>query len=254
MTNRHILVWLFSAFLIFSCKNRDVFVPVEIKGQQLSISDSIPANDSIRDFIQPYKEYIDGEMNAVLAYTPSNLLTSDGELNTALGNMMADAVMELANPVFKSRTGNSIDLVLLNKGGIRSSIKRGDLTTRTAYQVMPFENVVVVAALKGEQIQELVRYLIDSGSAHPLAGLELVINDNNAIQKMLIQGKPLQEEKTYYVATHDYLFQGGDNMTFFSKATEVTNLDYKIRNLLIDYFKAQDTIAPVKDQRFIRIK
>lgn len=251
---RHLFLILLPVFLLLSCKNSKTYVPVEISGQQLLISDSIPANDSLSAFIEPYKEHIDREMNTVLAYTPTDLKKTDGELNTAIGNLMADAVMELSSPVFKSRTGNSIDLVLLNHGGIRSSISRGDITTRTAYQVMPFENEVVVAALKGEHVRELIRYLIDSGSAHPVAGLELLINANNAIEKMLIQGEPLQEEKTYYVATNDYLFQGGDNMSFFSKATDVTSLDYKIRNLLIDYFKAQDTIAPVRDQRFIRVE
>lgn len=251
---RNIFLFFLSAFSLLSCKNSKNFVPVEITAEQLLISDSIPANDSISAFIEPYKLHIDREMNAVLAFTPTDLKKTDGELNTAIGNMMADAVMELSNPIFESRTGESIDLVLLNHGGIRSSINRGDVTTRTAYQIMPFENEVVVAALEGEQIRELIRYLIDSGSAHPVAGLELVINSNNAIEKMLIQGEPLQEEKIYYVATNDYLFQGGDNMTFFSKATDVTDLDYKIRNLLIDYFKKQDTVAPVRDQRFIRIK
>ena len=245
---------LLPAFLLLSCKNSKNYVPVEVSGQQLVISDSIPANDSLSAFIEPYKEHIDREMNAVLAYTPTDLKKTDGELNTAIGNLMADAVMELSDQVFKARTGNSIDLVLLNHGGIRSSISRGNITTRTAYQVMPFENEVVVAALKGEHVRELVRYLIDSGSAHPVAGLELLINANNVIEKMLIQGEPLQEEKIYYVATNDYLYQGGDNMSFFSKATDATGLDYKIRNVLIDYFRAQDTIAPIRDQRFIRLE
>jgi len=41
-------------------------------------------------------------------------------------------------------------------------------------------------------------------------------------------------------------------MTFFSKPVSLLTLDYKIRNVLIDYFKKQDTIAPVRDDRFIK--
>ncbi|HJY12653.1 MAG TPA: hypothetical protein VJ304_07680, partial [Flavobacterium sp.] len=51
--------------------------------------------------------------------------------------------------------------------------------------------------------------------------------------------------KTYYVVTNDYLANGGDNMNFFLKATDKFDLNYKIRNVLIDYFKEVDTI-PVK--------
>lgn len=237
-----------------SCNFSSNYTPLRIEGKQLQISDSIPANDSITEFIRPYKENIDKEMNLVLAYAAFDLTKNDGDLNTAIGNMMADAVMELAGPVFHQRTGNSIDIVLLNHGGIRSAISKGSVTTRTAFQVMPFENEVVVAGMKGEHVREMVRFLVDAGTAHPVSGIELEIGENNTIQKILIQGQPLVEEKNYYIATNDYLLQGGDNMVFFSNAEEVYPLDYKIRNLLIDYFTSRDTLAPVKDQRFIRIK
>lgn len=236
-----------------SCKP-DVFKVTQIEGKQLEISDTIPEDDSIQQFIEPYKDHVDREMNAVLAYSPQTLVKTDGELNTALGNFMADAVMELGNPIFKERTGESIDLVLLNYGGIRSSVQAGEITTRTAYQLMPFENEVVVARMKGNVLRKLVRYLIDSGTAHPVSGLQLVLHANNSIEKLLVRGEPLNEEQSYYVATNDYLLQGGDNMAFFAEADEVTDLDYKIRNLLIDYFKKHDTLSPVRDGRFIRLK
>ncbi|HMC02386.1 MAG TPA: hypothetical protein VKN14_15205, partial [Flavobacteriaceae bacterium] len=60
--------------------------------------------------------------------------------------------------------------------------------------------------------------------------------------------------KTYYVATNDYLYSGGDNMTFFKPNDSLYDLNYKIRNALIDYFKKTDTIKPVIDDRFIQIK
>ncbi len=245
------------SFLLFlfltSCKFSSDYTPARIEGKQLQITDSIPADESLSEFIQPYKENIDREMNQVLSYSLFDLTKRDGELNTAIGNMMADAVMELSNPVFKSRTGNNIDIVLLNHGGIRSSISKGPVTTRTAYQVMPFENEVVVAKMNGKYVRQMVHYLIDAGTAHPVSGLKLEIGKDNSIKKVLIKGQPLEDNKDYYVATNDYLLNGGDNMVFFSNASEVTDLDYKIRNLLIDYFKQQDTIAPVRDYRFIRI-
>lgn len=245
----------FLLFLIFaSCNFSRNYIPQRIEGKQLKITDSIPANDSLAAFIRPYRENIEEEMNMVLSYTPLDLQKSDGDLNTAIGNMMADALMELASPVFEERTGETIDIVLLNFGGIRSAISKGDITTRTAFQVMPFENEVVVAHMRGTHVRDMINYLVDSGNAHPVAGIILEIGEDNSIQKVLIQGQVLDENKLYYVATNDYLLQGGDNMVFFSNAVDVTPLDYKIRNILIDYFKQNDTIAPVRDQRFIRIK
>ncbi len=249
---KNILLLFASFILIVSCKNPD-FNVTAIKGEQLAVSDTIEANDSITQFIKPYKENIDREMNSVLAYSAANLVKTDGDLNTAIGNMMADAVLELSNPVFQKRTGETIDMVLLNYGGIRSSLNQGDVTTRSAFQIMPFENEVVVAKMDATAVRELVRYLIDSGTAHPVAGLELVLNRNNTIERFLIGGKPLKNDQEYFVATNDYLLQGGDNMAFFTQASEVITLDYKIRNLLIDYFRRHDTLAPVKDGRFIKL-
>lgn len=244
--------FLFTAVLsLSSCINQKAGLS-KIEGRQLSISDSIPKNDSISAFIEPYREHIAREMDSVLAYAPNNLNKTNGAHNTAIGNMMADAVMQLSNPIFRKRTGKSIDMVLLNHGGIRSPVNRGAVTTRTAYQLMPFENEVVVAELKGEQIKEIIDYLIEGQTAHPISGMELVIDENNEIVKATINGEPVEDEKIYYVATNDYLYQGGDNMLFFSRARDVTGLDYKIRNLLIDYFRKKDTIAPQVDRRFIR--
>ena len=87
------------------------------------------------------------------------MVKSDGDLNTAIGNLMADVVMEQAGPVFKSRTGNEIDMVLLNHGGIRSGLNKGNISTRSAYALMPFENEIVVAELSGEKIKEMLTYL-----------------------------------------------------------------------------------------------
>lgn len=248
---RRIFFLLLIPSLLYSCKNQEIGIK-GIEGHQITVTDSLPENPEIEQFIAPYRERIAKEMDSVLAYSPIDLDKKNGQLNTAIGNMMADAVMQLADPIFRKRTGKSIDVVLLNFGGIRSTINKGDITTRTAFQVMPFENEVIVAEMKGEAILQMINYLIEANTAHPFSGLELWLNETGEVEKALIQGKPIKEQETYYVATNDYLFQGGDNMTFFSSATDSFYLDYKIRNILIDYFSQNDTIAPVIDQRFIR--
>ena len=247
------IFYLFLCFSLFSCQESKWSIS-EATGNSIPITDEIPQNDSLNEFIEPYKLHIDEEMNAVLAYSAFNLNKKDGNLNTAIGNMMADAVMELSSPVFEKRTGDKIDVVLLNHGGIRSTINQGDVTTRTAYQVMPFENEVVVAELEYEQMQELFQYLKEAQTPHPISGLKLALDENAEISEALVQGKPLERDKTYFVATSDYLLNGGDNMNFFKARKSENFIDYKIRNLLIDYFKKKDTIAPVKDERFIILK
>ena len=165
---------------------------------------------------------------------------------------MADAVLEESNPIFESRTGETIDMVLLNHGGIRAILSKGNITTRTAYEIMPFENSVVVTKLKGTYVNELIAYLQKAKRAHPIAGLSIKLGDNYELLEAKIDGENIDETKTYNVATNDYLYSGGDSMDFFQKSDTLYILDYKIRNVLIDYFTKKDTINPVIDNRFIK--
>tara|TARA_B110000093_G_scaffold177044_1_gene213407 strand:- start:926 stop:1681 length:756 start_codon:yes stop_codon:yes gene_type:complete len=238
--------------LVLSCDNSKTLVASE--GQNISINKDIESVKYVEDVIAPYKVNLDKTMNEVLSYSVDTYSKKDGDYNTAIGNLMADAVFELTNPVFQSRTGKNIDLVLLNHGGIRSILPKGNVTTKTAYNLMPFENSVVVVPLKGSVIMEMTTYLKAFKKAHPISGLELVLNANNSYRKILVGGKIVEPSKTYYVATNDYLYKGGDRMNFLKKSDTLYDLNYKIRNVLLDYFSKNDTLKPTIDKRFIKLK
>ncbi|MGB5944170.1 MAG: 5'-nucleotidase [Leeuwenhoekiella sp.] len=243
--------FIFVSFLSLIACGENKSVTQKITASQTTVSDSIPADAEIEAFIAPYKNRIDQEMDSVLAYAPATYTKSNGEYNTAIGNMMADAVLELADTIFAARTGKHIDAVLLNSGGIRAPINKGNITTRSAYQLMPFENSLVVVELDAQMIQAMFEYL-SCGKAHPISGMEIELDDNGKLANNTIHGEPLDDSKTYFIATSDYLQNGGDGMEFLTDPVSKTDLDYKIRNILIDYFSKYDTIAPVRDSRFIK--
>ncbi len=247
-----LIIKLCVLLVVCSCKNSLVKLN-KIESNRLEINDSITGNAKIEAFIKPYREAINKDLDSVIAYAPKTYSKSDGLYNTAIGNLMADAVFSESNPVFYKRTGKNIDFVLLNHGGIRSSIPKGNISARSAYEVMPFENSVVVVALKAAQIEALFSYLSEAKRAHPVSKqLQLVLDENYAIKIATINNKPVNTNKTYYVATNDYLYNGGDRMTFFKPNDGLYVLNYKIRSVLIDYFKKTDTINPKIDNRFIQ--
>ncbi|MCC4212370.1 5'-nucleotidase C-terminal domain-containing protein [Leeuwenhoekiella parthenopeia] len=247
----HKKFFLLSAlFALIACKQSQVTLKA-IEGTQLAITDSLAQDQEVLDYIAPYQKHISEEMSAVLAYAPQSHSKTEGPYNTAIGNMMADAVYELSNPIFKKRTGNAIDGVLLNHGGIRSTLNAGEVTMRTAYDIMPFENSIIVVELTADKVRDMFTYL-KSGKAHPIANMQLVLTEDDSIVKATVNGKPVEDGQTYFIATNDYLRQGGDGMVFFADPVSETVLDYKVRSVLIDYFKEKDTIAPVRDNRFIK--
>lgn len=245
---QHFVIFI-TLFLFFSCSNQQYVINKTI-AKEYKITDSITKSIEIETFITPYRNHIDKDLSQVLAYAPETL-DKNGQWQSTIGNFLADITLQKCNPIFYSREKKSIDICLLNHGGIRSVIPKGNVNARVAYEVMPFENVAMVVALKGGEIQEMVNYIVLNKKAHPLSGMTFTIDKNNIAINILIQGIPLDNNAIYYVVTSDYLVNGGDNMTFFSKATAKYDLDYKLRNIIIDYFNEADTIPIIKDQRIL---
>ncbi|WP_298756583.1 5'-nucleotidase [uncultured Psychroserpens sp.] len=251
MNYKHFI--LLVCLVAFSSCKKEVHLN-KIEGKQINISDSLDIDQAVEDFIKPYRDHVNANLDSILAYAVDTYSKGDGEYNTAIGNMMADAVYEQSNPIFKGRTGEDIDFVLLNHGGIRAIISKGNVTTRTAYEVMPFDNSTVVVKLKGAQVKELIDYLVKAKRAHPISKLNIVLDVNGNFKSAGLNGQNIDFNKTYNVATNDYLYNGGDRMDFFKTNDSLYVLDYKIRNVLIDYFTKIDTLNPVIDNRFIQLK
>lgn len=243
---QHFVIFLTFTSLI-SCNSQQI-VLTKIEGKQININNDIPETFKIESFIKPYRARIDQDLSEVLAFSAQNIDKS-GQWQSAIGNLLADVVLKKGDPILKARNDKSIAFCLLNHGGIRAIIPQGTVSARTAFEIMPFENSLIVVALKGNQILEIPSYIIKEKKPHPLSGISFTIDKNNMAKNILIQGKPLDENKIYYVATSDYLANGGDNMIFFKYNIEKIDLDYKLRNILIDYFKDVDTIPFVNDRR-----
>lgn len=243
-----LFVIFLTLFFIFSCSPKQYNL-TKIEGKQLPITEKGPQTPEIESFIKPYRDHINKDLDSVLAYCPETLDKSVGKWQTTIGCLMADVCVQRGNLVFKKRENKTIDLCLLNHGGIRAILPKGNVTTRTAFEIMPFENNLVVLGLKGEQIQEIAAYIIKEKKPQPLSGMTFTIAKDKTAKDIMIQGKPLDLNKIYYVATNDYLANRGDNMNFFVKSVEKYDLNYKLRDVLIDYFKEVDTIPVLKDIR-----
>ena len=243
-------VLLLTFITVISCAEKK-YVVTKIEGREIGITDKNSEVADIENFIKPYRDRIDADLNTVLGTAPETLDKS-GEWQTPMGNLLADITLEKSYKVFQLREKKSIDICLLNHGGIRSIIPKGNITSRTAYEVMPFENSAIVLGLKVEQVLEMINYIISEKKPHPLKGLTFTIDKDNQPKNILVKGNPLQNDKVYYVVTSDYLSNGGDNMLFFKKAVEQYDLNYKLRNIIIDYFKENKVITANKDIRITK--
>ena len=238
--------------LIISCKSTSSYQTTKIEGKKIGVTNEKGENEAIVNYVKPYSDNINKDLNSVLAYCPETQDKSKGTWQSNIGNLLAEITFKLGNPVFQKRENKTIDVCLLNHGGIRAVIPKGDVTTRTAFEVMPFENSLIIVGLTGKEIKTLAEYIIKEKKPHPLYGMKIYIDKNTfAINKIEINDKPLDENQFYYVGTSDYLANGGDNMTFFKESKIKFDMEYKLRNMMIDYFKKVDTIPNITTEKII---
>ena len=246
MKQSYLLIFL---LVISSCKKSEKQL-VKITAKNIAIDSTIKASEEITNSINTYKEKLTSEMQEVLCYSPKEIIKSDGNMQSSLGNLMADMCFKMANPIFKENTNEAIDFVLLNYGGIRADLPKGYIKKEHAFKLMPFENELVVVNLTGDKVLELISFFINNKEAHPFCkNIELIISKNS--YNLKIKGNVFNKNKTYNVLTNDYLHNGGSNMNFFKNSKKFTILDYKIRDVIIDYFKKTDTLKATLDNRVI---
>lgn len=244
-------VFLLTFLILLGCKAKENKI-VEVKYNLINVNETHPSVSYIDSIINPYRAHINKDLDSILAYNPETLDKTSGTWETNIGNLLAYVTYSLSDPIFLKRENKKIDACMLNHGGIRSIIPKGDVTTRTAFNIMPFENSVVVVALNGNQILELANYMLKEKKPHPLYGITIYTNSEEGnVVKVYINKELLNQEKIYYIATSDYLANGGDNMLFFKNSSTKYDLDYKLRNLFIDYFKKVDTLPIIETKHII---
>lgn len=236
--------------LFIACSTTGLY-NTRVEASKTSINATLSQDNTIENYISPYRDTITRALSAVISYAPETFDKSKGKWNTTIGNMLAEATFKRADKLFYATEKKHIDACMLNHGGIRSIIPKGPVTQQTAYEIMPFENSVKVVALKSVQIREMAAYIAREGRAHPLYGITITLDPNNQVTSIAIQGKSIENDKTYYIASIDYLIGGGDNMQFFATNEGIYDLNYKLRDLYIDYFKETDTLPVITTQHII---
>jgi 2',3'-cyclic-nucleotide 2'-phosphodiesterase (5'-nucleotidase family) len=115
---------------------------------------------------------------------------------------------------------------------MRSYIPKGDITIGTIFRVMPYDNKIVLLSIQGNVLKQFLDYQASLGG-WPCAGISMAVKDRQAID-IQIDGKPLDESKTYIIAVADYIANGG-NQCIMLKGLQQLNKGFLFRNTLIDY-------------------
>ncbi|MDF2447899.1 MAG: 5-Nucleotidase domain protein [Bacteroidota bacterium] len=196
----------------------------------------------------PYKKRHDEQMYAVIAKSEEALVK--GDLESTLGNFFCDAVIYETKKLL-GNDSSMLDVAVFNKGGLRNSLPKGNITIGNIFELMPFDNEVVLLKLSGSQFEDMCDKIAEKGGI-PVGGMRLTISESKA-GNISVKGKPFDKFKDYWVVTSDYLANGGDSYTFFKNAKERKITNVLLRNMIINYCeditKMDQTIKPQLDGR-----
>ncbi len=252
----HRLFFVFLAYCLLptayfsSCTSNHPIIRYEAKF--IAVDSTYKEDSLIRSEISPYKAKLDAVMNEVLAISEQVMMKGNPE--GLLGNFTADAVLKKAKEYCKDSC--TVDICLLNNGGLRNSLPKGNITLGNIFQLMPFENEMVFLTMNGGDVKELLDFIANKGGM-PVAGMRMKIK-NNMPSEVMIGDKPFDISKSYTIVTSDYLANSGDNMTFFTTATRKIVIGKKLRDAIIEYLldetKQGNTIKVKKDGRIQKVE
>ena len=180
------------------------------------------------EMIDTYSAAVKQEMEKVIGHCPKAI--RKGSPESPLGNLTGDALVWMAEEFH----GIKADLGLYNSGGIRAEISAGDLTVGDVYSVYPFDNVLSIAKLKGRDLKKLFDYVASSGGLPISKSVKMVIS-GNTVKSVTLNGKAIDDNQTYTIATVDYLMNLG--RYGLENATGRNDASVIIRDYFVEYFR-----------------
>jgi 2',3'-cyclic-nucleotide 2'-phosphodiesterase (5'-nucleotidase family) len=179
--------------------------------------------------IKPYHDQVLAQMQEVLGVAPVALSKEPGE------NLIVNFVADLQRTAAARALHQPIALGVMTNGGMRSPLPAGPITLGNVFELMPFENELVVVDAPGAVVKQLFNYAAPVRMA--VSGATYTVDAEKHPQNILIGGQPFDPAKTYSIAMSDYLAGGGDNMLFLRGVPE-RDTGLLLRSAIADHIRA----------------
>jgi 2',3'-cyclic-nucleotide 2'-phosphodiesterase (5'-nucleotidase family) len=180
--------------------------------------------------IAPYRQRVTEQMATVLGTAPAAITKNPGE--SPLANFVADLQRTRAS----REIGQPVDLGLMTNGGLRSPLPAGPITMGSVFELMPFENELVVLEVPAEVVQQLFSYAARVKMA--VSGATYTATPDGKATDIRIGGQLFNpaQDRLYTIAISDYLAGGGDQLSFF-KPIKPRGTGILLRNAITEHIQ-----------------
>ena len=231
MKHSYLVITLLAAALC-SCTQKEQTLRIEAGNIKVTAIENKSGAAEVRAILERNKAYVDSIKSPVLGEAAVALEKYIPE--SPLMNFAADALMEMA----QLHSEQKIDIAITNKGGLRSNIAAGTVTFGDVYNVFTFENRLALLTLTGEQLTLLCKEIAKVGG-EAISGMRLEITKDGKLVDATVNGKTIEPQATYRIATLDYLAQGNDNLTTLAQGADLEVTKLLLRDLMVEYIKKE---------------
>ncbi len=193
-------------------------IPVSWSGNALFVHSSIKPDPAIERRVNYAYQLVERQgqekittLKEDLLMTPQKSFCSE---SCHIGEVLSNALLQGASDA---------DMALLNAGGIRAGLSKGEVTLSDLIDVFPFDSKAVLIQMTGQQLIDYLSYALKSYSSTDRtntflqsAGLSYSFDaETRQPFNILIHGKPLQKNRIYTIVTASFLANGGDGFPAF---------------------------------------
>jgi len=213
--------------------------PLVKRAESRPINETVAEDPALLKVIEPARKEIAAGFGQVIAKAPKGLFRGRGGEENFLGYWIADVMRARAQEAVHA----PVRFALTNAGGVRGNLRAGDIKVGDIFEVMPFENEMVVIELTGAEVMAAVKEGLVRRGGEPCSGVKAVVTgtpQSPALSVTWQDGLPIDPNETVKVATSDYLFNGGDSIPTLRKGRRAFTTGLTIRQILLDACKDLD--------------
>ena len=251
-------------------------VVTEYNGELIDLG-KVAEDAELVELLAPYKAQVDEVNNKEIGVSidedlvnpraSETSLVSVRSSETVLGNLITDGMLAKA----QKYTNKKVVMALQNGGGIRAAIPAGNITVGQVITVLPFGNTLALMDATGAELKAAFEVSLknvpnENGGFLHIAGAKLQYDSSKEVGSRVVSieylddttGKyvPLEDDKTYTVATNAYTAKGGDGYDMFGKAYEegrVTDLGLSDWENLMEHLQSLKEIKTTTEGRITDI-
>ena len=201
--------------------------------ESIPVTAGIPDDPALAAYIAPYAAKIKASFGQPLVKAPQGLFRGRRGEENLLGYWVADTMRTAAEHALDT----PVRFAITNSGGLRANLRPGQLKVEDIYELMPFENELVVVELTGAEVINVVREGLLRRGGEPCSGVRVKVEGTPAKATLTItwsDGSPIDPAAVVKVATTDYLYGGGDSIPTLKKGRRPVTTGITLRQLLLD--------------------